>query len=71
MLPFAPVFGCIDDIYQIARSRYSFRNAIRFAKILKVDTAMAAEWQGALDAMPEYPLRDINLPFVDPESGVH
>jgi len=42
----------------VAFASYAFRNAVRFAKILGVDSSMAAEWQGALNAMPEYPAED-------------
>lgn len=72
-------YGCEPDIAtgsadgyhnahpDVAFASYSFRNAIRFAKILGVDTAMAAEWQAALDAMPEYPKADFQ--FIAGEPG--
>ena len=38
----------------VAFAASSFRNAVRFAKILGVDSAMAAAWQKGLDSMPAY-----------------
>ena len=72
-------YGCEPDIAtgsadgyhnahpDVAFASYSFRNAVRFAKILGVDTEMAATWQAALDAMPEYPKADFQ--FVAGETG--
>jgi hypothetical protein len=62
-----PCYECTPDIAtgspdgnhnahpDVAFASYSLRNAVRFAKLLGVDSDMAAEWQGALDAMPAYP----------------
>ena len=55
-----------DDGYHnshpdIAFASSSFRNAVRFAKILGVDSDMAAAWQAALDAMPAYPMADFTF----------
>lgn len=38
----------------VAFAASSFRNAIRFAKILGVGNAMAAAWQKRLNNMPAY-----------------
>lgn len=51
----------------LAFAASSFRNAIRFAKILGIDSTMAAAWQTALDSMPEYPSAD--LTFIDGARG--
>jgi hypothetical protein len=51
----------------VAFASYSFRNAIRFAKLLGVDSAMSAEWQGALESMPAYPKAEFT--FVAGETG--
>ena len=45
----------------LAFAASSFRNAIRFANILSVDTAMVAAWQKGLDAMPAYPSADFTF----------
>ena len=45
----------------IAFAASSFRNAVRFSKLLGVDSSMAAEWQAALDAMPAYPTADFTF----------
>jgi hypothetical protein len=45
----------------VAFAASSFRNAIRFAKILKVDSAMAAAWQKGLDMIPAYPSADFTF----------
>jgi hypothetical protein len=63
-------FQCMPDIAagspdgyhnshpDVAFASSSFRNAVRFAKILGVDAEMAAAWQAGLDAMPAYPSAD-------------
>lgn len=60
-------FECMPDIATGSKDGYhnshpdlafassSFRNAVRFASILRVDADMAAAWQAALDAMSDYP----------------
>ena len=45
----------------VAFAASSFRNAIRFATILGVDSAMAAAWQKGLDMMPAYPSTDLTF----------
>ena len=45
----------------VAFASSSFRNAIRFAKILNVDSDMAAAWQKGLDSMPAYPGSDFTF----------
>ena len=45
----------------IAFSSYSFRNAVRFAKLLGVDADLVVLWQAALDAMPPYPSADFTF----------
>jgi hypothetical protein len=45
----------------IAFASSSFRNAVRFAKILGVDSDMAAAWQKGLEAMPAYPAADFTF----------
>jgi hypothetical protein len=45
----------------VAFAASSFRNAIRFAKILNVDSSMAAAWQKGLDSMPAYPSADFTF----------
>jgi hypothetical protein len=42
----------------VAFAASSFRNAIRFAKILGVDSDMAVAWQKGLDSMHGAPLCD-------------
>eukprot|EP01052_Picozoa_sp_SAG31_P018193 SAG31_NODE_1278_length_9041_cov_3.415231_1_plen_2946_part_10 len=68
-------FQCAPDIHtgggspdgnhnahaDIAFASYAFRNAARFAKILGVDSTMAAAWQVALDSMPDYPTADFTF----------
>jgi hypothetical protein len=68
-----PCYECYPDIAtgsddgyhnshpDVAFAASSFRNAIRFAKILGVDASMAAAWQTALDAMPAYPSADFTF----------
>ena len=65
-----PCFECYPDIAtgsdfgnhnahpDIAFASSTFRNAIRFAKLLGVDGDLAAAWQAALDMMPPYPTAD-------------
>ena len=74
-----PCYECYPDIATGSKEGYhnahpdlafassSFRNAVRFAKILGVDSAMAAEWQAALDNMPPYPSADFT--FIDGAVG--
>jgi hypothetical protein len=45
----------------VAFAASSFRNAVRFSKILNVDIAMAAAWQKGLDMMPAYPSTDLTF----------
>ena len=68
-----PCYECYPDIStgssegnhnahpDVAFASSSFRNAVRFAKLLGVDSAMAAEWQAALDNMPSYPGADFHF----------
>lgn len=74
-----PCFECYPDIAtgsdagyhnahpDIAFASSSFRNAVRFAKLLGVDTDMAAAWQSALNMMPSYPIADFT--WVDGATG--
>lgn len=52
--------GSLDGYHNahpdVAFASSSFRNAIRFAKILGVDSDMAAAWQKGLDSMYKYAL---------------
>lgn len=68
-----PCYECFPDIAtgstqgnhnahpDIAFASSSFRNAVRFANLLGVDSDMAKEWQGALDNMPSYPAADFTF----------
>lgn len=68
-----PCYECMPDIAtgspdgyhnahpDVAFASSSFRNAVRFAKILNVDSDMAAAWQQALDSMPPYPAADFTF----------
>jgi hypothetical protein len=51
----------------VAFASYTFRNAVRFAKLLGVDGDLASAWQAALDKMPSYPSADFT--FVDGALG--
>jgi hypothetical protein len=74
-----PCFECYPDIDtgspdgyhnahpDIAFASSTFRNAVRFAKLLGVDSGPAAAWQAALDRMPPYPSADFT--FVDGAPG--
>lgn len=74
-----PCYECFPDIAtgsdlgnynahpDIAFASSTFRNAVRFAKLLGVDSDLAAEWQAALDSMPPYPSAD--FVFVDGAPG--
>ena len=59
--------GYHNALPDVAFSSYSFRNAIRFAKLLGVDSDLVQLWQAALDAMPPYPSADFT--FVDSAPG--
>ena len=59
--------GYHNAFTDIAFASYSFRNAVRFAKLLGVDADLAGLWQAALDAMPAYPSADFT--FVDGAPG--
>ena len=68
-----PCYECAPDIAtgtqkgyhnahpDVAFASSSFRNAVRFAKILGVDSDMAKAWQEALDMMPAYPLEQFTF----------
>jgi hypothetical protein len=74
-----PCFECFPDIAtgsdqgnynalpDLAFASSTFRNAVRFANLLGVDSALAVEWQAALDNMPPYPSADFT--FVDGAPG--
>jgi hypothetical protein len=74
-----PCYECYPDIAtgsndgyhnahpDIAFASSTFRNAVRFAKLLGVDADLALQWQAALDAMPPYPSADFT--FVDGALG--
>eukprot|EP00038_Savillea_parva_P022918 m.39036 g.39036 ORF g.39036 m.39036 type:complete len:1049 (+) comp5747_c0_seq1:158-3304(+) len=51
----------------VAFASSTFRNAVRFAKLLGVDSDMATAWQAALDSMPDYPTADFT--FIDGVPG--
>jgi len=51
----------------IAFASSSFRNAVRFANLLGMDSDMPAAWQSALDDMPSYPFADFT--WVDGATG--
>ena len=68
-----PCYECYPDIDtgsadgyhnahpDIAFASSTFRNAVRFAKLLGVDSDLAAAWQAALDIMPAYPSADFTF----------
>ena len=68
-----PCYECFPDIAteapdghhnahpDVAFASSTFRNAVRFAKLLGVDADMAAAWQAALDHMPAYPSADFTF----------
>jgi len=68
-----PCFECYPDIAtgsddgyhnahpDIAFASSTFRNAVRFAKVLGVDANLTLEWQDALDSMPAYPSADFTF----------
>eukprot|EP00035_Acanthoeca_spectabilis_P023068 m.447466 g.447466 ORF g.447466 m.447466 type:complete len:1040 (+) comp19521_c0_seq1:73-3192(+) len=68
-----PCYECFPDIAtgspdgnhnahpDVAFASSSFRNAVRFAKLLGVDSDMATTWQAALDSMPDYPSADFTF----------
>lgn len=74
-----PCYECYPDIAtgssdgmhnahpDLAFASYSFRNAVRFAKLLGVDSDTAMLWQAALDNMPDYPSADFT--FMDGAVG--
>ena len=74
-----PCFECFPDIDtgsldgyhnahpDVAFASSTFRNAVRFARLLGVDSGPAAAWQAALDRMPPYPSADFT--FVDGAPG--
>ena len=74
-----PCYECYPDIAtgssqgmhnahpDVAFAAYSFRNAVRFARLLGVDSAMSMLWQAALDNMPDYPSADFT--FMDGAVG--
>ena len=51
----------------VAFASSSFRNAVRFAKLLGVDSDLTPAWQTALDNMPAYPTAEFT--FVDGAVG--
>ena len=65
-----PCLECFPDIItgsavgnhnahpDVAFASSTFKNAIRFANLLGVDSDMVADWQAALDIMPSYPSAD-------------
>jgi hypothetical protein len=74
-----PCYECYPDIAtgsadgmhnahpDLAFAAYSFRNAVRFARLLGVDSSMSMFWQAALDNMPDYPSADFT--FLDGAVG--
>lgn len=62
-----PIMGNHNAFTDIAFASYSFRNAVRFAGLLGVDSDLAALWQDALNSMPDYP--SVNLTFVEGAAG--
>jgi hypothetical protein len=74
-----PCFECYPDIAtgsdagyhnahpDIAFASSTFRNAVRFAGLLGVDSDLALQWQAALDAMPPYPSADFT--FIEGRPG--